>query len=139
MNITYWIISLTLNQYFKNTGKKKKVQEFHISQKKKVQRMNKGDQFVYYLNDENKFIAASELRSPDFEVVTDEALAIKIRKITSLPLTNCVDADQIGPRLEYIKRWAPERWRLALVGPLHIISRNDYDLIKTSIDSHSAT
>ena len=139
MNITYWIISLTLNQYFKNTGKKKKVQEFPISQKKKVQRMNKGDQFVYYLNDENKFIAASELRSSDFEVVTDEALAIKIRKITSLTLTNCVDADQIGPRLEYIKRWAPERWRLALVGPLHIISRNDYDLIKTSIDSHSAT
>ena len=56
MNITYWIISLTLDQYFKNIGKKKKVQEFSISQKKKVQRMNKGDQFIYYLNDENKFI-----------------------------------------------------------------------------------
>jgi|TARA_B110000438_G_C15761894_1_gene627707 hypothetical protein len=139
MNITYWIISLTLDQYFKNIGKKKKVQEFSISQKKKVQRMNKGDQFIYYLNDENKFIAVSELRSEDFEIITDEALIIKIRKVASLALTNCVDADQIGPRLEYVKRWAPERWRLAMVGSLHIISRNDYDLIRTSIESHSVS
>tara|TARA_B110000438_G_scaffold102393_1_gene101318 strand:+ start:486 stop:905 length:420 start_codon:yes stop_codon:yes gene_type:complete len=137
MNITYWIISLTLDQYFKNTGKKKKVQEFSTSQKKKVQRMNKGDQFIYYLNDKNKFIAISELRSEDFEVITEETLVIKIRKVTSLSLTNCVDADQIGPRLEYVKRWVPERWRLAMVGSLHIISRNDYDLIRSSIDSHN--
>jgi hypothetical protein len=40
--------------------------------------------------------------------------------------SNWIDALQVGPRLEYVRKWAPEDWPLAFVGPLHIIPQKDF-------------
>ena len=36
----------------------------------------------------------------------------------------------MGPTLEYVKRWPPEMWDLALFGMVHIISKRDFDFIE---------
>ena len=59
---------------------------------------------------------------------------MKIKKGTHLKLKDSIDANQIGPSLEYVKRWAPEKWKLALFGKLHIISQNDFIFIQSCID-----
>ena len=45
-----------------------------------------------------------------------------------------IDAHQIAPRMEYVKRWTPERWPLAFMGELHIIPRNDFALIEIEME-----
>ena len=60
-------------------------------------------------------------------------ISVKIKKGAHLKIVNSVDANQIGPSLEYVKRWAPEKWKLSLFGNLHIISQNDYNLIESCI------
>ena len=42
-----------------------------------------------------------------------------------------LDARQIGPRMEYVKKWTPERWPLAFHSTLlHLIPRKDFSLIE---------
>jgi hypothetical protein len=41
-----------------------------------------------------------------------------------------IDALELAPRLEYVKRWAPEDWPLAFVDSLHLIPQRDFRLIE---------
>jgi hypothetical protein len=41
-----------------------------------------------------------------------------------------LDARQIGPTLEYVKKWAPEDWPLAFIGMLHIIPQRDFTYLE---------
>ena len=37
---------------------------------------------------------------------------------------------QLGPRLEYVKRWPPESWHLAFFETLHLIPQRDFRLLE---------
>tara|TARA_B100000686_G_scaffold352013_1_gene452518 strand:- start:1339 stop:1752 length:414 start_codon:yes stop_codon:yes gene_type:complete len=132
---TYWLINLKSEEYLKNSSNKRN-QIFTNRDNKKVSRMLSGDMLIFYISDKNRFVGISEIRSDEAEELSNKNLSIKVKKINHLNINNSVDGDQIGPRLEYVKRWAPEKWRLAMVGSLHIISQNDYNLIDSSIKSH---
>jgi hypothetical protein len=41
-----------------------------------------------------------------------------------------VDARLIAPRMQYVKKWAPEQWPLAFQGLLHLIPKQDFALIE---------
>ena len=109
---TYWINNSSLEEYNKILSQKK-IQYFDIKDKNKISRMKRGDKIIYFLNDKDIFI--------------------KIKKGTHLKLNNSIDANQIGPSLEYVKRWAPEKLKLSLFGKLHIISQNDFNFIQSCI------
>ena len=135
MSNTYWLINLKSDEYIKNSSNKRN-QIFMDKDKKKVSRMSNGDKLIYYIGDKNCFVGISEIKSDTPEELTNKNLSIKVKKSNHLNINNSVDGDQIGPSLDYVKRWAPERWRLAMVGSLHIVSQNDYNLINSSIKSH---
>jgi hypothetical protein len=44
--------------------------------------------------------------------------------------TDYIDALEVGPRLEYVKRWPPERWPLAFHDTLHLLPQKDFRLIE---------
>ena len=44
-----------------------------------------------------------------------------------------VDAMEVGPRLEYVRKWAPEMWNLALHGSLHIIPQRDFTMLEEEL------
>ena len=135
MSNTYWLINLKSEEYLKNSSNKRN-QIFMNQDKKKVSRMSSGDMLIFYISDKNCFVGISEIRSDEVEELSNKNLSVKVKKTNHLNINNSVDGDQLGPRLEYVKRWAPERWQLAMVGSLHIISQNDYNLIDSSIKSH---
>jgi len=132
---TYWLINLKSEEYIKNSSNKRS-QIFMNNDKRKVGRMSIGDKLIFYISDKNCFVGISEIKSDDAEELSNKTLSIKIKRSTHLNINNSVDGDQIGPSLDYVKRWAPERWKLAMVGSLHIVSQNDYNLINASIKSH---
>ena len=39
-------------------------------------------------------------------------------------------AYEIGPSLDYVKKWVPEQWELAFFGMLHIIPQRDFNLLE---------
>ena len=111
----------------------KKIQYFDIKDKNKISRMKKGDKIIYFLNDKDLFIGISEVKNDNYDEINNDLISIKIKKGTHLNLNNSIDANQIGPSLEYVKRWAPEKWKLSLFGKLHIISQNDFNFIQSCI------
>ena len=48
-----------------------------------------------------------------------------------------VDALQVGPTLEYVKRWPPEMWELAFFGMVHIISKRDFELLENELSRYA--
>ena len=132
MSNTFWINNILLEDYNKILNQKK-VQTFDVKEKNKVSRMKNGDKIIYFLGDKDVFIGISEIKNDKYEEINSELISIKIKKGAHLKLSNSVDGNQVGPSLEYVKRWAPEKWKLSLFGSLHIISQNDFNLLESSI------
>ena len=73
------------------------------------------------------------IKNLEKELKSKNLNSIKIKKGAHLKLSNSADGNQVGPSLEYVKRWAPEKWKLSLFGNLHIISQNDFNLLESCI------
>ena len=113
-----------------------KVQGFESSQKRKSARITVDDRLLYYLSDERVFAATATVKSEPFEADEqiwthhheDELYPHRVETEPNVILDEAswIDALQVGPRLEYVRKWAPEDWPLAFVGPLHIIPQKDF-------------
>ena len=132
MSNTFWINNIHYEDYRK-IDTQKKSQNFDIKEKNKISRMKKGDKIVYFLGDKGVFVGISEVKNDNYEEINTKLISIKIKKRDHLKLNNSVDGNQVGPSLEYVKRWAPEKWKLSLFGSLHIISQNDFNLLESCI------
>jgi hypothetical protein len=44
-----------------------------------------------------------------------------------------VDCYQVGPTLEYVKKWPPHLWPHAFFGMLHIIPQRDFNFIEAEL------
>lgn len=109
-------------------------------QKKRVQRMEVGDRLLLYVSDLQAFVAVATIASP---VAGDESplwpaatpgetypWRLKLTPNVVLDEQRMVDARLLAPRLDYVRKWTPERWPLAFVGPLHLIPKHDFQLIE---------
>ncbi len=107
---------------------------------RKATQMVPGDQLLYYLRDERCFVATAEVSSRSFQDqspiwkshVRNERFRHRVRTAPDVvpPQELWVDAFQIGPGLEYVRRWPPEMWELSFFGMVHIFSKRDFDLIR---------
>jgi hypothetical protein len=112
------------------------VQGVDSSQRRKALRLNSDDRIVFYLSDRRKFAATATVASSHFEdhariwkhfkESEDFPHRVKLKADAVLPVDRYLDAYQIGPRLEYVRKWPPEEWELAFIGGLHIIPQKDF-------------
>ena len=119
------------------------VQGFETRQRKKVQRMEPGDRLLYYLNGVCKFAAAATVAETYFEEhsqvwvsehgTEDFPYRVKITVDSALEEGQFLDAFQIGPRMEYVRKWPPEDWPLAFIGALHLVPKNDFFFIENEM------
>jgi hypothetical protein len=58
---------------------------------------------------------------------------VKLEPALVLAEKDYIDALQLAPRLEYLKRWAPERWPEAFVDTLHLLPQRDFRLIESEM------
>jgi hypothetical protein len=110
------------------------------AQHKRVQRMEIGDRVLFYVNERMVFAATASIASTYFEDETpiwsstdpEERFVwrVKIKPEVVLDGNHLVDARLIAPRLEYVKKWAPEQWPLAFQGLLHLIPKADFYLLE---------
>ena len=107
--------------------------------RRKVQRIADGDRILMFVTHIRRFVGTATATSDYFEsddpVWEREGKAnfpyrVGIRSDIALRDEQFMDANQIAPRLEYVKRWAPEDWHLAFQGNLHLLPKSDFLLIE---------
>ena len=110
-----------------------------LQHRRKVQRISDGDRILMYVTHIRRFVATVTATSDYYEsedtIWEKEGKAgfpfrVRIRPDIVLPDEQFMDANQIAPRLEYVKRWAPEDWYLAFQGNLHLLPKSDFLLIE---------
>ncbi len=113
---------------------------FRAKLKKRVERMEVGDRMLFYLSKEQRFPATATVTSAMFEDrepllnspsgQEEFPYRVHIEPSVVLEEEDYIDARQLGPTLEYVKKWIPERWPLAFIGDLHLVPKKDLFLIE---------
>lgn len=117
------------------------------SNSRKASQMAKGDRLVFYVRESRKFAATATVigksfqnGSPIWKHHTKRERfrnRVNIEADVILKEDEWVDALQVGPTLEYVKRWPPEMWDLAFFGMVHIISKRDFDLLEGELNRYA--
>lgn len=143
MGKTYWLISTTKENFEITREHGFSVQGIDSKQRRKAVRMGPEDRVVYYISDLRCFAATATVTSEYYE--SHEPLwkhsrededfphRVKIKPDVALDEDRYLDALQIGPRLEYVKKWPPELWHLALIGSLHIVPQRDFNFLESEM------
>ena len=103
--------------------------------------MGPEDLVLFYVSGIRKWTAIASITSKYFEDRSPiwrshgrkrEEFPYRVKLAPSIVLDekDYIDALVLGPRLEYLKRWAPEKWPLAFQDTLHLLSQKDFRLIE---------
>ena len=142
----FWLISQNLNEYEKYKSMNFMVCGWPQRFRKRVQRMEIGDNIILYNYVSRKFMATIRIESnyyiknePYIELNDSQSNGynyyIKTKPEVVLSEVGAIPADNIAPRLEYLKKWSPERWPLAFFDSLHLLPQQDYRLLESIIKS----
>ncbi|MEO6196669.1 MAG: EVE domain-containing protein [Dehalococcoidia bacterium] len=115
---------------------------FKSTRRNEVARMKPGDSLIFYLNKIMKFGGVAEVTSEYFEdhektfrsskkPKEDYPFRVTIKPVIALTPEQYLDVREIGPTLEFTRKWPAEHWRLAFQGNLHEIPESDYKRIRT--------
>ncbi len=137
----YWMVVLspenfeiTKEQGFKLHGMKSRY-------RRRAQRMEPDDRVLIYVSGWRKWPATARITSKYFQDRSpiwkssngkqeDYPYRVNMRPDIVLKEKDFIDAMQLAPRLEYIKRWPPKIWPLAFMDSLHLIPQRDYRLVE---------
>ncbi len=140
MGKTYWMLvteqrnfDITRQRGFNTLG-------VDSRNRRKAVRMAPDDRIMFYLSDRRAFAAVATVASGHFESHEriwehprgreDFPYRVKMRPDVVLDQDIWVDALQVGPTLEYVRKWAPEDWPLAFLGMVHIIPQRDFGYLE---------
>ena len=137
---TYWMVASTLENFRITQSMGFTLQGLASRQRRKAQRMEPGDRLVYYITGVQRFGATATVTSQCFEdhdpiwksngKPDDYPWRVNVEANAVLEDPSFLDAREIGPRMEYVKRWPPEYWPLAFQGNLHILPKSDFELLE---------
>jgi hypothetical protein len=136
MGKTYWMLALDQRNFEITRARGFAVQGVDSRNRRKAVRMAPDDRLLFYLEDRRAFVATATVTSGHFESHEriwrhhrdreDFPHRVNLQPDIVLEPDQWLDALQIAPTLEYVKKWAPEDWPLAFVGALHIIPQRDF-------------
>ena len=138
----YWMVVLSPENFAITRKLGFKSQGLKALHHRKVQRVGQGDRILYFLSRQRCFAATVTVSSDcvedhnlpwEKEGSTEWAYTVDIQPDCVLAPEDYLDAYQIAPRMEYIRRWIPEEWYLAFQDHLHLLPRKDFQLLESEI------
>ncbi|MAT08997.1 MAG: hypothetical protein CL707_07850 [Chloroflexi bacterium] len=121
-----------------------KLHGFGKKYRKRTDRMNTGDEVIYYLRDKKRWCAVSEIETAAFEDSSpiwlssprgeDFRYRVRMNPKVILDEEQYVDASLVAPTLDYLKRWPLELWNLAFIEDLHLLPQKDFRFIEGEIN-----
>ena len=141
--MNYWMHVISPENYQLTKQNGFTIQGFRLANRKKVDRMAPGDRMLFYVDRHRRFSCTASITSHSFsdhrriwQWVRDEedfSNRVFMRPNVVLNSEFHVDAEQLAPRLDYVKRWVPEWWPLAFQGNLHLLPKTDFHLIESEM------
>ena len=138
--MNYWMLSISEENFNVTKEQGYTVQGFGQRQRRKTDRMVKGDRLLFYVRGLRVFPATATIASTVFEDAeplwtsqqANEAFKYRVRITPEfvLPDDKHLRVIEIGPRMEYVRRWPPEMWPFALMEELHLLPRKDFEFIE---------
>ena len=136
----YWMVVQTTEDFETSKEMGFTLHGLRFSQRRRAQRMEPQDSLLYYVSGTRKWSAIATITSTYFEDRTpiwhttgsseEYPYRVKLEPTLILDEKDYIDALLLAPRLEYLKRWAPERWPEAFVDTLHLLPQRDFRLIE---------
>ena len=140
MGKTYWMLVTTEENFDISRSEGFETHGIESSQRRKASRFARDDRVLYYLADRRVFAATATVTKGRYEDNSNvwkhhdknESFPhrIGLRPDVLLDADQFIDALEVGPRLDYVRKWAPEDWHLAFLGPLHILPQRDFSFIE---------
>jgi predicted RNA-binding protein len=143
MGKTYWMLVTTQENLDITRARGFSMQGVDTKNRKKAVRMGPEDRVLYYISDKKGFAATATVTSDSFE--DEERIWKHHREKETFPHRVEIDADvvldqsdyidgyQVGPTLEYVKKWPPHLWPHAFFGMLHIIPQRDFNFVEAEL------
>ena len=139
MPSNFWMITNNERNYRITQDRGFTVLGLKSQHRRKVQRISQGDRILVYVTHLRRFVATATATSDYYEaedtIWEKEGRAgfpFRVNVNPDLVLRDelFMNANLIAPRLEYVKRWAPEDWYMAFQGNLHLLPKSDFLLIE---------
>jgi predicted RNA-binding protein len=140
----YWMFVQTPENFEISRERSFNLHGLRSRQRRRAQRMGPDDRVLFYVSGIRKWTATASITSSYFEDRTPiwksygkrlEEFPYRVRLTPAIVLDeeDYIDALLLGPSLEYVKRWAPERWYLAFQDTLHLLPQRDFRLIESEM------
>ncbi len=136
----YWMIVTTPENFEIMRSQGFKVQGIKANHHRKAQRIEPGDCILYYVGRERFFGATAratsrytEDSSPPWQKdgLSKWAYKVAIEPEVVLQKDEYIDANQLAPRLDYVRKWTPESWYIAFAQTnLHLLPKKDFQLVE---------
>jgi len=140
MGKTYWMLAIDQRNYEITRQRGFTVQGVDSRNRRKAVRVAPDDRIMFYISDRAAFAAAVTVTSGHYESYDRiwqhyrdrESFPHRVNIKPDMVMDEdiWVDAYQVGPTLEYVKKWAPEDWPLAFAGMLHILPQRDFGYLE---------
>ena len=144
MTKNYWMFATTEENFLISSKSGLKLHGFGKKYRKRTDRMNTGDEVIYYLRDKKRWCAVSEIETAAFEDSSpiwlsstrgeDFRYRVRMNPKVILDEEQYVDASLVAPTLDYLKRWPLELWNLAFIEDLHLLPQKDFRFIEGEIN-----
>ena len=136
----YWMIVTGLEVFRATSEAGFRTQRLMVRQRKKAQRVERGDRLLYYISVTRYFGAIVTATSPYFEQRPGQepeeglpygAFGVNVQPDMVLAEEDFIDARELAPRLEYVRKWTPEQWYMAFAqSRLHLLPKRDFLLVE---------
>ena len=140
----YWMVVTSLDNFQITRQLGFTVQGLKAQHPRKVQRIEPGDRILYYIGGDRFFGATATVTSRYFEDrsvtwkkegTVDWIYSVHIKPEVVLEEGNYIDAHQLAPRLDYVRKWPPENWYMAFAqGNLHLLPKKDFLLVEEEMN-----
>ena len=139
MPSNFWMIANNERNFRITQGRGFDVLGLKSQHRRKVQRISEGDRILLYVTHLRRFVGTATATSDYYEAEDDiwekegrAGFPFRVNASPDVVLRDelFMNANLIAPRLEYVKRWAPEDWYLAFQGNLHLLPKSDFLLIE---------
>ena len=139
----YWMVVQTPENFERSKERGFTIHGLKTRQRRRAQRMEPDDRVLFYVSGLRKWTAIASIASRYFEdrsPIWDSGpkgerypYRVKLSPSIVLDERDYIDALELGPRLEYVKRWPPESWPLAFHDTLHLLPQRDFRLIEAEM------
>ncbi|MBM4406881.1 MAG: EVE domain-containing protein [Chloroflexi bacterium] len=137
---THWMLVSGADNFERSRTQGFKLAGMKSRHLKKAERVRPGDKVLFYLTGIQMFGGTAEATSTFFEDHTplwaskkageSYPYRFKIKPDVILDAPHFLPSEVMAQQMRYAKKWPAQHWRLAFQGNVHVLPKEDFELIR---------